>query len=164
MTSAAVQECLASIRQLHFPEADEIEVMCKQCERIIDLLFFLYRSQNEAIGRYAREKGRANLSLSEMEQSWIDDPDGEDRFYSEFEKSNKDEYLEIKKHCDLFILMLFQSLLKCDPTHLYLLRKRLDHEIEPDDLSSYSSTPKDPEEEALRRLRERLKPFEEIVH
>lgn len=161
MTTAAVQECLARVHNL-FSEADEIEKMCKQCEHIIDLLFKLYNDQNDAIGRFAREKGLADdHPLATLEDLWISDSDGVDRFYSEFREKHPVEYDEIRKRFDFFVFMLLQMLWKCDPTHLYLLEKRLGHTVGAADLSLFSDDPKDPEAGALRNLRRRLKPFVE---
>jgi hypothetical protein len=140
-------------------EVAEISEMYTQVEWVLDTLFFVYHAQNSAIGRFAQEKGIAHRPLAEIEEQWISDPDGEDRFFSEFRERNPRDYAEIKSHFDFNVFMLFQMLLRCDPAHLYLLSLQLNRWLSASDLCPSGDGEDNPEMAAFRRLRFRLRPF-----
>jgi len=164
VVTIAVQECLRAMSILfNEREVAEITQMYAQVEWVLDTLFFMYQAQNSAIGHFAQEKGITHLPLAEIEERWISDPDGEDRFYSEFRERNPREYDEVKRNFDFCVFMLFQMLWQCDPTHLYLLSLHIGHEIRVEDLSKGRDNPENLEAIAFRHMRERLRPFLEAT-
>ena len=120
---------------------------------VINSVIDLYHRQNDAIGEYARRRGIEHLYLAEIENIWIDDPEGEARFFENFRTNNPNEWERLSNGLNLYSFMIFQVTWLFSPVHTYLVSMSHGGHFTTADLFG--------DKDAYDRLRARFRPFSE---
>jgi hypothetical protein len=118
---------------------------------VVNSVIELYMRQNDAIGDYANARGISHLSLADIERAWIDDPDGEAKFFDNYRINHPEEWERLCSNADFYSFLVFQACWIFNPTHMYLVS--MSHGGRYVDADMYS------DKDALERLRARFKPF-----
>jgi|GEM_PF-2096161 len=122
----------------------------RRCLWAVVTIATIYDYQNEAIGAFARSRGLDNLPLSTIEQIWINDPQGLERFFEDYRLKHPARWARLGKLLNVISFTIFQIAWMFSPTHVYLVS--LSH-------NGYTNADLYGDNEALERLRVRFSPF-----